>query len=260
MPSNPDPPQPPQSPPAHPRAPGATRQRRAPQPPDDLPIGATITALTPTKRDPRRIAIRVANRYAGALPADIIESLALRVGTRWTEEADEALRAAIDRDAARRYAIASLSRRAAASGRLAGALARRGHDQRTIAHTIEDLQRLGLIDDHALAESLARSLLSRAPAGQRLIETKLIARGIPAPIARTTAASAASSRDTTGDALECARKKARSLPQRLEPDAARRRIYAALARRGFPPDACAIATRQAMDEHLSESPSEHHPD
>lgn len=231
---------------------GAAR-RDQPLVPDDLPIGSLVTALSPTKRDPRRVGVKVGGRYAGALPADLIEALGLKVGMVWTEEADEALRFALERDKARRYAIASVSQRSTSRSRLAQALTRRGHSPAIIETTLNDLAQLGLLDDRNLAESIARSLLARSPSGPRLIEQKLIARGIDRHLAKAVAFSACETRDPLDDAIALAMKKLRSVSRNANAAATQRRLYAALARRGFDAEVSKLATQQAMAAARHES-------
>jgi regulatory protein len=228
-----------------PKSPGERSPRR-PLVPDDLQIGAQVTSLAPTQRDPRRIAVAVGGRYAGALPVDVVQSLGLKVGMVWTPEADEDFRFSVERDKARRYAIAALSQRGVSRQRLSQALARRGHSLAIIAWLQDDLDRLGLLDDRALAESIARSVLARTPAGPRLIEQRLIARGIARPLAREVALEACGQRDPLDDAVALAAKKVRGAPRSADRPTIQRRVYAALARRGFDPEVCRVATQRAM--------------
>lgn len=229
--------------------------------PDDLPIGSTITALTPTKRDDRRVGVKVGGRYAGALPADLVQALGLKVGMVWTEEADEAFRDSIERDKARRYVLASVSRRAVSRARLAQALAKRGHSSQVIEATLDDVQRLGLIDDRALAESMARGLLSRSPSGARFIEQKLIMRGIAHDLAKEIAVTACAARDPLDDAITLANKKVSTGSRSADAATVQRRVYAALARRGFDPETCRVATQRAMAAREAiDEPAENHAD
>lgn len=119
----------------------------------------------------------------------------------------------------------------------------------------DDLARKGFLDDRRYAESVAAAEIRRKPAGSRLIETKLRAKRIDAKLAREIASHTVSEdrarREDRGEhknaaALELARRKMRTLSNRVDPDTAARRIYGLLARRGFDPDVCREVTRRVV--------------
>ena len=79
---------------------------------------------------------------------------------------------------------------------------------------------------------MARTILRRKPASAELIEQKLIARRLPTELARRIAAETLAD----VDAVEAATRLALSCHRARSPEAARRRIGSALARRGFDAD------------------------
>lgn len=108
-------------------------------------------------------------------------------------------------------------------------------------HVIERLGEVGLLDDVAFAHAFARELLRRGLWGAAA-EAKLRSRGIGTDLAREAWAAASGSTSPGSDlgaadgfarALDMGRARVRALPS--EPAAARRRLYAYLARRGFSP-------------------------
>lgn len=167
-----------------------------------------------------------------------VESLRLMPGDAWTDEIASRVRTAVERDRARRDAMSVLSRAPMSRRRLMRKLRDRGYDESVAGGVADDLERLGFIDDRALAESAARSMVARKPAGSRFIEMKLREKGFDGSLAREAAEGAVGARDEVEDALRLARKKSASMSASLEPDARRRRIYAMLARRGYGPDVC----------------------
>ncbi len=194
-------------------------------------------AIKPTQRDPMRCAIHAGGRYVCAMERSAIDALAIRTGDAWTREVGEAILTASDLDRARRFALNSLSKRMASKGEMARKLAKRGHAARTVERTIDDLTSAGLLDDAELGASIARSLVNRKPAGRRLIEAKLRQRGIDADTARQAAASAVEARDPLEDAMALAESRLRSV-RGLDRVAAERRLFGALARRGFEGEVC----------------------
>ena len=166
------------------------------------------------------------------------ESLRLMPGDEWTDELAERLRAALELDHARRDAMATLSRAPMSRRRLMRKLHERGYEEPVAVAVVEDLARVGLIDDRALAEAAARSMASRRPSGARFIEMKLREKGFDGALAREAAAAALAERDPIEDALALARRKVAAMPASLGREARRRRLYGMLARRGYDPSMC----------------------
>lgn len=176
------------------------------------------------------------------------ESLRLMPGDAWTDELAARVRGALELDRAKRDAMNSLSRAPMSRRRLMGKLRDRGYEETVAAAVADELARLGLIDDRALAEAAARSMVQRRPAGARFIEMKLREKGFDGTLAREVAAAALSERDPVEDALVLARKKSAAMPGTLDGEARRRRIYGMLARRGFAPDVCRAVVERVERE------------
>ncbi|MBL0927178.1 MAG: RecX family transcriptional regulator [Phycisphaerales bacterium] len=224
----------------------ATRRAEPADPAELLPPDAAVLAVKPSPRDPARVTVRADGGASWTLDALDAASMGLRPGVIVTPALAAALRDAADFDAARRYALRSIEHRACSRARLLEKLARRGYSPEVARRVADRLQAAGLIDDRLLAESLARSEVARKPAGRFLIEQKLRRRGIDSGLARGAAALVLASRDPLEDALDLARRRARTFPAKLEADARRRRLYGALARRGFDPEVCARAVERVL--------------
>ncbi len=135
-------------------------------------------------------------------------------------------------DVIREHALGLLGRRGYSRGELAQRLASRGYDRGTIDILVDRLAAWGLVDDEAYAREVARTILRRKPASAELIEQKLIARRLPTELARRIAAETLAD----VDAVEAATRLALSCHRARSPEADRRRIGSALARRGFDAD------------------------
>jgi regulatory protein len=104
-----------------------------------------------------------------------------------------------------------------------------------------ELERVGLLDDRKLAESLVRKQMGAKPAGKRVLVAKLRQRGIPGATAEEAVKQGTAGRDELADAVDLARRKARLFKAGEDPQVARRRLFAYLARRGFDGAICRAA-------------------
>lgn len=114
-----------------------------------------------------------------------------------------------------------------------------------IDELLDRFQRLGYLDDAALAEQLVYTGVERKGQGRRVVAQTLAARGIPRDIAE--AALAQMPDDDRERAVEFARSRARSLTS-VDRDTALRRLSGQLARRGYGGSVAFDAARQALDE------------
>lgn len=212
---------------------------------------ALITHLTPSPRDPKRIALRVNNKPVATLPASAVAELGLVVGGEWDESLAAGVREAAAFDAALRKAAKQVDRRARSAREVRDALARAGHDEAMSARVVDRLSQLGMIDDAALGKALIDETLARQPAGLALLRAKLLRRGIDettidrligaGDVIRRDADDAAASADEPPRASGVA--DARRLALQRLPSLARfdsatrlRRLAGLLARRGFDAD------------------------
>lgn len=117
-----------------------------------------------------------------------------------------------------------------------------GFAQEEIDEAIADLTEVGLIEDVRFARELVRDQASRRLAGDRAIRNALREKGVAADVAEGALREAG---DEAGRANDLASRRAIRLSG-LAPDAAHRRLYGLLVRRGFPPGVAAEATREAL--------------
>ena len=144
-------------------------------------------------------------------------------------------------DAIREHALRLLGHRGYSRGELAQRLESKGYDSAPIDVVVERLVACGLLDDEAYARKVAQTIVQRKPASAQLIEEKLIARRIPVELARQIAAETVADVDP----VEAATRLAMCYSPVASPEAARRRIGSALARRGFDADIISAALEQA---------------
>jgi regulatory protein len=218
-----------------------------PEDDDDL-IGLEITALKPTESDPMRVGVRVGRRLLGVIDRGAISELGLRKGAVVDDAMIRRVRTAATAQACRSRALRLLAFKPRSRQKLIDDLTRAGHEPGLAVTTADRMVELGLVNDAQLAEILAREIVSRKPAGRRFLVGKLRQRGFEPALAGEVAARVAGERDSDEDALRLALKKARTLPKNITPEAARRRVFGALARRGFDMQVARQAVERAFGE------------
>jgi regulatory protein len=196
-----------------------------------------ITAITPTKRDPGRLMVRVAGKVVATMEARHIEALRLEVGQPWDDKLAGEVADSAAYDKAWRAAVRRIERRAMSRRRLADKLRKLEHERAVIDRVLDRMEELGVIDDAALGRQLAESWRRQGGAGPRMVTAKLQQRGIDRAIAEKIVAELYPPQDAdlTADARRFAERKLRSMT-RLEPIVRKRRLWGALARRGYDTD------------------------
>ncbi|HYD01158.1 MAG TPA: RecX family transcriptional regulator [Phycisphaerales bacterium] len=173
-----------------------------------------------------------------------LADLRIEPGVAWTDRLAAKAQQASGMLAARRDAFRMIGARAVSRQRLIDRLRRKGHDATLAASVADEFVARGLIDDAAFAAVVAASASRRA--GKRLVESKLRARGIDRVTAARASVDAAKERDALEDALTLGRGRLKRMSDRLTPDAKRRRLYGALARRGYDSDVCRTVVERLM--------------
>jgi regulatory protein len=208
-----------------------------------------ITALQPHPRNPDRVAVHVDGEERLSLAAELVLAEAIRAG----DEIDEARLAELEaRDQkwrAREAALTLLSYRPRSAAELRRRLAQKGFGEEVVDECVEALAGVGVVDDAAFAETFVRDRVRLRPHGARRLRQELRAKGVDAD----TAAAAIEEVMEVEDAseIDLARAAADRWRPRAgeEPDRARRRLHAFLARRGFGGD----VIRAVMEESLGAS-------
>lgn len=215
---------------------------------ESVPPGAQIEDLRPDRKDPMRWHVVIEGTDVCAIDQRWLSEIGLRVGLEWDASIGERVCAAALFDSARSFTIASLTKWPVSETELRRKLKMRGYDGATCDEVVFDMQRIGLLDDAALAKSLARSAVRGAPAGKRLIENKLRKRGLDRESVDAAIDEVRDGLNEPEAAFALACKRLRAMPASLDAQARRRRVYGALARRGFEAEVCAEAVNRALRE------------
>lgn len=205
-----------------------------------------ITAIKPQKRDAERVNVHVDGEFRLALSREVAVRGGLRVG----DEVDEARLTELEAEdlhwKAKQASLNLLSHRARSARELERRLARKDFPAEVASAAVEDLERMGLVDDAAFAESFVRDRVRLRPKGKRVLVQELRARGVDAETADAAVGEVMEEEGVSE--LELARAAAAKWGARSgeDPQSARRRLYGYLARRGFGSD----AIREVLEERL----------
>ena len=128
------------------------------------------------------------------------------------------------------------------AGELRRRLAMAGFAPDEVEAALSELELAGLVDDDRFARELVKDQVGRRMAGSRAIRAALRQKDVPAAVAEAALAEA-------GDDAEQARALAESRARRMTgvpPEAAYRRLYGMLLRRGHSPSIAREACREAL--------------
>lgn len=233
----------------------ASRSRTLASDPADLvqpDRGDTVSRLRSVGSDGTTISVMVGKVSVAKIDARDVETIGVATGAPWTAELAQRLFDAAGALAARRHALRLVAARPRARADLIRRLRLAGHADRHAAAAADALERHGIINDAELAEAAAASLANRSGTSRRAIENKLRQRGITASDASKAAAQATEGLDEREAATELAIKRVSRQRPPTDMQAAKRRLFAFLLRRGFSSD----DARHAVEHALAGQPDE----
>ncbi len=207
--------------------------------------GARISTLRPVGTDGSSLSIVVNRRKVATVETAWAMDRGLTSEMPWTQELADEVFAAAKLRAAFAHAIRLLGTRQRSSFDLVRRLKQAGHAESDARAATDRLIAIGVLSDEDFAKRAAEQLARSGKYGTRAIETKLRTKGVPGDLARSAARAGVEEEGVEDAAAAVAQKRARQLT-RLEPEVARRRLYAFLIRRGFDHDEAREATRAAL--------------
>jgi len=186
----------------------------------------TITALTPQKRNPRRVNLHLDGKFALGL-SNIIASR-LRVGQEIDTQELHTLQAAEIQEKAYQRALNYLSYRPRSTAEVQGNLKKHDVPEDVINQVIERLQENNLVDDFKFAQAWVENRSDFRPRSRWVLAMELRKKGIHDDIIEQAVAGI----DEEQLAFRVARKQSRKY-RGLEWHDFRRKLSAFLTRRGF---------------------------
>jgi regulatory protein len=192
----------------------------------------TITRITEQKRRANRRNIFLDGAFAFGCNLNVVARFRLREGQQLSEEQVREIEVGEVRQECFDHAMRYLESRLHSRAELQRKLMRHEYGQRIVEAVLEDLGRLGYLDDARFAQSTALSAAEHKHHGRRRAFMELMKKGVDRTTADQALEKVYDTHDSLGTARELARKKAPSL-RRLDPVTARRRLAGMLLRRGF---------------------------
>jgi len=148
---------------------------------------------------------------------------------------------------AKSAAIRLLAHQARTRGYLDQRLRGKGLAAEAVEEALGDLQRAGYVNDEQFARDRIDALLRKSKQGPFALTHKLVQDGVDGELAERVVGEMLQGEDLSDWALQVAEERAEKL-RGLEPDAARRRLYGYLKRRGFADAHCISAMERAVTD------------
>jgi regulatory protein len=192
----------------------------------------TITKILEQKRRPNRRNVYLDGKFAFGCNLNVVAKFKLTEGKTVTKEQIDAILAGEVRQEALDYALKTLERRLHSREELRRKLLKRQYADAMVDDVLNDLQRLGYVDDARFAKTKAMSAAQYKQHGHRRARVELMKAGVPDAVARKAIEDVYDPHDSLAVARTLAQKKAPAL-RKLDPVVARRRLAGMLGRRGF---------------------------
>jgi len=192
----------------------------------------TITKILPQKKRPNRRNIYLDGVFAFGLNDNVVARFRLREGLKITDEQVEQIAKGEVRQECFDDAMKYLQSRMHSRAELRRKLLRREFANQIIEGILNDLTRLGYLDDAKFATAKAQSAADRKHHGRRRAYMELMKSGVKKEVANQVLENVYSQTDSTATARTLIEKKLPAM-KRLESIVARRRLAGMLMRRGF---------------------------
>ena len=204
-----------------------------------------ITQISEQKRRPNRRNVYLDGAFAFGCNVNVVAKFKLREGMNLSEEQVRQIQLGEVKQECFDKAMEALSSRLHSRAELRKKLVRREYGDAVVDAVLDDLARLGYLDDERFAKTKALSAAQNKHHGRRRAFMELIKSGVKGEVADKALADVYSEHDSTAVARQLAEKQAARL-KKLDPMVARRRLVGMLQRRGFEYD----AIKPVVDEVL----------
>ena len=191
-----------------------------------------VTHIFEQKRRPYRRNVFLDGAFAFGCNLNVVAKFKLREGMTLSEEQVRQIQLGEVKQECFDKAMEALSSRLHSRSELRKKLMRREYGDAVVDAVLEDLARLGYLDDERFAKTKALSAAQHKHHGRRRAFVELIKSGVKGDVADKALADVYAEHDSTAVARELARKQLPRL-QKLDSMVARRRLVGMLQRRGF---------------------------
>lgn len=206
-----------------------------------------ITAIEGQKQNRRRYNIFIGGKYAFAVHEDIIVKFNMlnRIGTDISDEVIAEITQEEEKQKAFNYAILLLSYRARSTKEITSRLRDKGIMIDVINETIENLKKIGYIDDVEFAKVLIRDRQRIKKTGKNLIKQELLHKGISKQIINELVEGTADDNDEYERAKDLATKKIYSY-RKDDQMSRQRKLYGFLIRKGYSYDVASQVVKELI--------------
>jgi len=195
----------------------------------DMPV---ITQIVEPKGKPNRRRIYLDGRFAFSVKLNVVAKFRLREGMDLSAQQIEAIEQGEIRQECLDRAMKYLSGRLHSREELRKKLTRQEYSAALIDEVLEELKRLGYVDDDRFAKTKALSAAQHKHHGPRRAMIELMRAGVKKDVADAAVGQVYENNDNVAEARKLAMKQAERL-KKLDPQVAKRRLAGMLARRGF---------------------------
>jgi regulatory protein len=192
----------------------------------------TITRISEQKRRQNRRNIYLDGTFAFGCNINVVAKFRLREGMTLSADQVRQIELGEVRQECFDRAMLALGSRLHSRAELHRKLTRREYGETVVNVVLDDLARLGYVDDERFARTKALSAAQHKHHGRRRALVELRKSGVGASVAERVLEDVYSTHDSTAVARRLAEKQALRL-KKLEPVVARRRLVGMLQRRGF---------------------------
>ena len=205
----------------------------------------TITKITEQKRRPNRRNVFLDGQFAFGCNINVVAKFRLREGLPLSDEQVRQIELGEVKQECFDRAMEAIQSRLHSRAELHRKLMRREYGETVVNAVLDDLARLGYVNDEQFARTKAMSAAQYKHHGRRRAFIELRKAGVTGEVADRALNDVYEQHDSTAVAKELARKQLPRL-KKLEPMVARRRLVGMLQRRGFDYD----DIRPVIDEVL----------
>ena len=191
-----------------------------------------VTQISEQKRRPNRRNVYLDGSFAFGCNINVVAKFRLREGMALTDEQVTQIQHGEVRQECFDKAMEAIGSRLHSRSELHRKLMRREYGEPVVEAVLDDLVRLGYVDDERFAKTKALSAAQYKHHGRRRAFQELRKAGVTNEVADKALADVYSEHDSTAVARQLAEKQAPRL-KRLDPAVARRRLVGMLQRRGF---------------------------
>lgn len=191
-----------------------------------------ITNISEQRRRANRRNIYLDGAFAFGCNLNVVAKFMLRPGMSLSDEQVRQIQLGEVKQECFDAAMRLLESRMHSTAEIRRKLARKEYGDATLSAVIDDLTRLGYLNDEQFAKSKAASAAERKQHGRRRAKAELMRAGVKSDVADKALDHVYDAADTTAVARELAMKQAPRL-KKLDPQVARRRLVGMLQRRGF---------------------------